>query len=94
MLGVSSLIHEWKEQFFFVATEEPWGFKVAWHTPRTDLNRLVGLGKAEAESLVHILRCSSSAFELLEEETLVNAGLNPTEPGGNSLLDLSLTFSK
>ena len=82
MLGVPSSIHGWKEQFFFVAVEEPWSFEVAWHTPWMDLNCPVSLGQEEAESLAHILECSSSAFELLEEETLVNVNLILVEPGG------------
>ena len=94
MLGVPSLIHGWKERFFFVVVEEPWGFEVAWRTPRTDLNSPIGLGQEEAESLAHILECPSSAFELLEEETLVNVGLSLEEPEGNSILDLSLIFLK
>ena len=77
-----------------MAVEEPWGFEVSWRTPQTDLNSLVDLGQEEVESLTHILGCPSSAFELLEEETLVNAGLNLVELKGNSLLDLSLAFSR
>ena len=50
-----------------------------------DLNSLVGLGQEEAENLTRLLECACSASELLEEETLVNAGLSPTGPEGNFL---------
>ena len=92
VLGVSSSIHRWKERFFFVTAEEVWGFEVVWCTPRMDLNSPIGLGQEEAESLAHLLECPYSAFELLEEEALVNASLSSTKLGGNSLLVLSLAF--
>ena len=90
VLGVSFFIHGWKEHFFFITVEVPWGFEVAWHTPRTDLNRHVSLVREEEESLAYLLQCSTSASDLLREETLVNAGLSPTEPTGNSRLALAL----
>ena len=68
-----------------MASEEPWGMEVTWRTPRTDLNSSVGLGKEEAKNLAHLLEFPCLASELLEEEALVNADLNPVEPGGNSL---------
>ena len=68
-----------------MSLEKPWGMEALWHAPRTDLNSPVGLGKEEAENLTRLLECACSAFELLEEETLVNAGLSPAEPEGNSL---------
>ena len=77
-----------------MAVKEPWDVEVAWHTPRMDLNSLVGLGQEEAESLAHLLECPCSASELLEEEALVNADLSPMELEGDSLLDLSLAFSR
>ena len=55
-----------------------------------DLNSLVHLEQEEAKSLDCLLECLCSISELLSEETLVNADLSPTEPGGNSHLDLSL----
>ena len=56
-----------------------------WQAPKMDLNSPIGLGKEEAESLTRLLECACSTSELLEEETLVNVELSPTEPGGNSL---------
>ena len=67
---------------------EPWGFEVAWRASQTDLNGPVGLRQEEAESLTHLLECPCLASELLEEEALVNVGLSPAEPGGNSLWTL------
>ena len=90
MLDVPSSIHGWKEHFFFVTTIVPWNFEVAWRTPRMDLNSSIGLEQEEAESLAYLLECPCSIFELLSEETLVNADLSPTEPEGNSHLDLGL----
>ena len=88
MLGVTSSIHEWKGWYFFVASKEPWGMEVAWQTPWTDLNSPISLRQEEAKNLAHLLECPCSTFELLEEEALVNAGLSPTKPGGNSLWTL------
>ena len=87
---VSSLssIYGWKGRFFFVTLREPWGIEVVWRTPLMDLNNLVGLGQKEAENLDHLLECPCSAFELLEEEALVNADLNPMELRGNFLWTL------
>ena len=48
-----------------------------------DLNSPIGLGQEEAENLTRLLECACSTSELLEEESLVNAGLSPAESEGN-----------
>ena len=90
MLGVPSSIHGWKERFFFVTTIVPGDFEVAWRTPRTNLNSLVGLEREEAESLDCLLECPCLIFELMSEETLVNASLSSVELEGNSRSNLGL----
>ena len=77
-----------------MTSEEPWGVEVEWRTPRTDLNSPIGLGQEEVKNIVHLLECPCSASELLEEEALVNAGLNPMEPGGNFLWTFSMAFPR
>ena len=91
MLGVSSSIHGWKEHFFFIVAKQSWGFEVAWRTPRTDLNRCVSLVREEEESLTYLLKCQTSASELLCEEALVNVDLSSMELEGSFCLDLSFS---
>ena len=57
-----------------------------------NLNSLVSLGQEEAKSLACLLECPCLVFELLSEETLVNADLSPTKSRGNFLSDHSLAF--
>ena len=86
------MIHGWKGRYFFVTFEKPWGVEALWQAPKTDLNSPVGLGEEEAENLTHLLECAYSAFELLEEETLVNPGLSRVEPEGNSLWTFNMVI--
>ena len=59
--------------------------EAVWQVLWMDLNSPMGLGQDEVENLTHLLEYSCLASELLEEEALVNVGLSPMEPKGNSL---------
>ena len=77
-----------------MTSEEPWGVEVVWQTPQMELNSLVGLGQEEAKNLALLLECPCSAFELLEEEALMNVGLSPMETRGNFLWTFGAAFSR
>lgn len=88
--GAPSSVHNWKERFFFVSSDQPWGFDTSWNRPRSRENKKPNLTETEAKFLDMIYSAPVAPLRvLLSEQSLYEVGLSPMNPLGEVLyLDL------
>ena len=88
--GLPSAIHGWKERFFFVSSDRPWGRNWSWGTPDAS-SRKNSDPVSEDEEDHRKLRTMKlpSCQEILTEQNLLEVGFSPRLPRGKDLVGAS-----